>query len=590
MTSKKTLFSQPASQIIPNFWDIVAWIFMIAILCAIAWGASRMSLPYHLGQKIPISLDPANLPIYALQTVLRMFIALIISFIFTLIVGALAAKYKTCEMIIIPLIDILQSVPILGYLSIFVVGFIWLFPNSRLGPECAAIFAVFTSQVWNMTLSFYQSLKTTPSELVEATQIYQLNPWQRFWRLEVPFAMPGLLWNAMISMSGGWFFIVASEAISVANQNITLPGIGSYIALANAQGNINAIIMSILAMLVVILLYDQIIFRPLVAWSSKFSLTDIPDQENQSWLLDLLQKTKLTQNFLLSLNQFLDLIININFSIKKNTRNKSKRNRPKPPREKNSKAIISIIKISKIILSIFLIFLIGLSLYLLKEFVWDHTNLETISHVILLGLYTGIRVMVLIFICSIIWVPIGLYIGLNSRLTKIVQPSAQFLAAFPANLLFPLFFVLIMTYHLDIQIWCAPLMILGTQWYILFNIIAGASVIPKELKLAAKNMQLSGWTKWKKFYLPAIFPFYVTGAITASGGAWNASIIAEFIKWKGHTLIASGLGAYIQDQTIKGNFSNLTLGVIVMASWVTIINIVFWRKLYQYAQSRFNYN
>jgi NitT/TauT family transport system permease protein len=590
MIPKKTLFSQPASQIIPNFWDIIAWIFMIAILCAIAWGASRMSMPYHLGQKIPISLDPANLPIYALQTVLRMFIALIISFIFTLIVGSLAAKYKTCEMIIIPLIDILQSVPILGYLSIFIVAFIWVFPGSRLGPECAAIFAVFTGQVWNMTLSFYQSLKTIPNELVEATQIYQLNPWQRFWRLEVPFAMPGLLWNAMISMSAGWFFIVASEAISVANQNITLPGIGSYIALANAQGSIHAIIMSILAMLVVILLYDQLFFRPLVAWSSKFSLTDIPDQENQSWLLDILQKTKLTQNLLLSLGQFFDLIINIKFSIKKNKRNKNKIHRSKPPHKNNSKAIISIIKISKIILGIFLIFLIGLSLYLLKEFVWDHTDLETISHVILLGLYTGIRVMILIVICSIVWVPIGLYIGLNPRLTKIVQPLAQFLAAFPANLLFPLFFVLIMTYHLDIEIWCAPLMILGTQWYILFNIIAGASVIPKELKLVAKNMQLSGWCKWKKFYLPAIFPFYVTGAITASGGAWNASIIAEFIKWKGHTLIASGLGSYIQEQTIQGNFTNLTLGVIVMASWVTIINIVFWRKLYQYAQSRFNYN
>ncbi len=590
MIPKKTLFSQPASQIIPNFWDIIAWIFMIAILCAIAWGASRMSMPYHLGQKIPISLDPANLPIYALQTVLRMFIALIISFIFTLIVGALAAKYKTCEMIIIPLIDILQSVPILGYLSIFVVGFIWLFPSSRLGPECAAIFAVFTSQVWNMTLSFYQSLKTIPNELVEATQIYQLNPWQRFWRLEVPFAMPGLLWNAMISMSGGWFFIVAAEAISVSNQNITLPGIGSYIALANAQGSIHAIIMSILAMLVVILLYDQLFFRPLVAWSSKFSLTDIPDQENQSWLLDILQKTKLTQNLLLSLGQFFDLIINIKFSIKKNKHNKYKTNRFKPPRKNNSKAIISIIKISKIIFIIFLLLLIGLSLYLLKEFVWDHTDIETISHVILLGLYTGIRVIILIFICSIIWVPVGVYIGLRPGLTKIVQPLAQFLAAFPANLLFPLFFVLIMTYHLDIEIWCAPLMILGTQWYILFNIIAGASVIPKELKLMAKNMQLSGWTKWKKFYLPAVFPFYVTGAITASGGAWNASIIAEFIKWKGHTLIASGLGSYIQEQTIQGNFSNLTLGVIVMASWVTIINIVFWRKLYQYAQSRFNYN
>ena len=286
-----------------------------------------------------------------------MFIALFISFIFTLLVGALAAKYKTCEMIIIPLIDILQSVPILGYLSIFVVGFIWLFPNSRLGPECAAIFAVFTSQVWNMTLSFYQSLKTTPSELIEATQIYQLNPWQRFWRLEVPFAMPGLLWNAMISMSGGWFFIVASEAISVANQNITLPGIGSYIALANAQGNINAIIMSILAMLVVILLYDQIIFRPLVAWSSKFSISDMPDEQNQSWLLDLLQKTKLTQNLLLSIDQLGDLIINIKIPIFKSR----KTNKYNHTIKRKSKLATPAAIFGKIILYGILLFLIALS-------------------------------------------------------------------------------------------------------------------------------------------------------------------------------------------------------------------------------------
>ena len=584
MANKKTIFSQPASQIIPNFWDIIAWLLVIAILCAIAWGAGNMNAPYHLGQEIPISLKASHLPFYALLTTIRMFIALIISFIFTFIVGAFAAKNKTAEKIIIPLIDILQSVPILGYLSIFVIGFVWVFPNSRLGPECAAIFAVFTSQVWNMTLSFYQSLKTIPSELVEATKIYQLNTWQRFWRLDVPFAMPGLLWNAMISMSGGWFFIVASEAISINNQTITLPGIGSYIALANAQGNLLAITLSILTMFVVIILYDQLIFRPLVAWSDKFSISDMPEEENTSWVLSLLQKTKLTQNILLSIDQFFDLIITPNIFYKKNKNKiiKTKKHNRNP--SKITKIIYNTILIS------ILLFLLALSLDLLKTFVWEHTTLDEILRVIVLGFYTGVRVMILIIICSVIWVPIGLYIGLNKKLTKIIQPIAQFLAAFPANLFFPLFFVAIVTYHLDIQIWCAPLMILGTQWYILFNIIAGASVIPKELKLAAENMQLSGFKKWTKFYLPAVFPFYVTGAITASGGAWNASIIAEYITWKGQHLTASGLGSYITTNTIEGNFPQLALGVIVMASWITLINIVFWRKIYQYAQSKFNYN
>lgn len=584
MANKKTIFSQPASQIIPNFWDIIAWLLVIAILCAIAWGAGNMNAPYHMGQEIPISLKASNLPFYALLTTIRMFIALIISFIFTFIVGALAAKNRTAEKIIIPLIDILQSVPILGYLSIFVIGFVWVFPNSRLGPECAAIFAVFTSQVWNMTLSFYQSLKTIPSELVEATKIYQLNIWQRFWKLDVPFAMPGLLWNAMISMSAGWFFIVASEAISINHQTITLPGIGSYIALANVQGNLFAITLSILTMFVVIILYDQLIFRPLIAWSDKFSISDMTDDGNTSWVLSLLQKTKLTQNILLSIDQFCDLIITPNIFYKKN---KNKIIKPKT-HNRNSSKITKIIY--NTILIVILLFLLALSIDLLKTFVWEHTTLDEIFRVIVLGFYTGLRVMILIIVCSIIWVPVGLYIGLNKKLTKTIQPIAQFLAAFPANLFFPLFFVAIVTYNLDIQIWCAPLMILGTQWYILFNIIAGASVIPKELKLAAENMQLSGFKKWTKFYLPAIFPFYVTGAITASGGAWNASIIAEYISWKGQHLTASGLGSYITTNTIEGNFPQLALGVIVMASWITIINIIFWRKLYQYAQSKFNYN
>ena len=464
MTNKKTIFSQPASQIIPNFWDVIAWLLMIAILCAIAWGANRMRAPYQLGQDIPISLKPSKLPLYALLTTIRMFIALIISFIFTFIIGALAAKNKTAEKIIIPLIDILQSVPILGYLSIFVVGFIWIFPNSRLGPECAAIFAVFTSQVWNMTLSFYQSLKTIPSELVEATRIYQLNTWQRFWRLDVPFAMPGLLWNAMISMSGGWFFIVASEAISINNQTITLPGIGSYIALANIQGNILAISLSILTMFIVIILYDQLVFRPLVAWSDKFSMSDIPEEKSSSWVLDLLQKTKLTQNLLLSIDRFFDKLITPNIFHKKN------KNKKLITQKKHAKTPSKITKnIYSSIFIVILIFLLLISINLLNQFVLDKISLDEIIHVIILGLYTGIRVMLLIIVCSIIWVPIGLYIGLNKKLTKIIQPIAQFLAAFPANLFFPIFFIAIVTYNLNIQIWCAPLMILGTQWYILFN-------------------------------------------------------------------------------------------------------------------------
>ena len=340
-------------------------------------------------------------------------------------------------------------------------------------------------------------------------------------------------------------------------------------------------------MLIVIILYDQLVFRPLIAWSDKFSMSDIPDEKSSSWVLDLLQKTKLTQNFLLSIDQLFDKLITPNI-FKKNKKNITKQEITKPKHSKTKSQAINIIY--KSIFIAILLFLLLISIYLLDKFVIDKISLDEILHVILLGLYTGIRVMLLIILCSLIWVPLGLYIGLNKKLTKIIQPIAQFLAAFPANLFFPIFFIFIVNYKLNIQVWCAPLMILGTQWYILFNIIAGASIIPKELKLAAENMQLSGWKKWTKFYLPAIFPFYVTGAITASGGAWNASVVAEYITWKGQHLTASGLGSYITQNTIQGNFPQLTLGVIIMASWITIINIIFWRKLYQYAQSRFNYN
>jgi NitT/TauT family transport system permease protein len=430
-----------------------------------------------------------------------------------------------------------------------------------------------------MTLSFYQSMITVPNELNEATHVYQLSPWQRFWRLEVPFAMPGLLWNAMMSMSGGWFFVVAAEAISVANQSITLPGVGSYIAMAITHKDVHAIVYAIIAMLIVILLYDQLFFRPLLKWAEKFKLTDIPDEHSNSWVLTILKRTRVLQRVGRAYSNMMNAFINVSLF---KTQGKPM---ARPKTTSRTRRVIA----NSAWYAIVLLIIIA-SLGFMAHFIFKTIPFRSTLHVIELGAFTCTRVFVLILLCSILWVPVGVWMGMRPKAAQFFQPIAQFLAAFPANLLFPIVVIAILKYHLNIEIWTAPLMILGTQWYILFNVIAGASTIPKELKLAAQNMQLSGWVKWKRFLFPAIFPYYITGAITAAGGAWNASVVAEVIHWGHTTLKAQGLGAYIAENTTSGHFPQVALGIVVMCLFVVIINIVFWRKLYHYANTRFAMN
>lgn len=562
---------------VPNYWDVIAIIVVFALLITLVWTAKQMVAPYHVGDIIPISLNPSYLPGYALHTVLRMFIALFFSLIFTFTIGTLAAKNKHAERLIIPVIDVAQSIPILTFLSIALVGFVMLFPNSMIGPECAAIFVIFTSQVWNMTLSFYQSVRTVPHDLEEAAAVFQLSAWQRFWRLEVPFAMPGLLWNMMMSMSGSWFFVTASEAISVANQNITLPGIGSYIALAIAEANSHAIFYAIGTMFLVILLYDQLLFRPLVYWTERFSDIDEDNKSSRSWVVTLFQRTKLLHfcsEWLFTLG---NLFINFPFLIWR--RAKKAKGKERPSDRKFSKAAI----LYYIVLGVLFLF----ATIMVAHFIFTQVSLSEAQHVALLGVFTGLRVMSLIVICSLIWVPIGVWIGLRPNIAAAIQPVVQFLAAFPANLLFPVVAMLVFHYHLNVEIWVAPLMVLGTQWYILFNVIAGASALPKELKLAVANFQVKGWLWWRRLILPGIAPFYITGAITAAGGAWNASIIAEVINWGAHNLRATGLGAYIQQFTTSGDFARIALGTITMCLLVLIINRILWRPLYNIAVERF---
>ncbi len=562
----------------PNYWDTIALLIVLAVIALFAWNAKQMTTPYQLGQVIPISLNPRMLPLYAARTVVRMLLALVVSLLFTFIFGTWAAKSPRARRIIIPIIDILQSVPILGYLSVAIIAFIALFPGSELGPESATIFVIFTSQAWNMMLGFYQTMRSVPAEIKEAARMMRLTPWQTFWRIEVPFSMPGLLWNTMVSMSASWFFVVASEAMTVSNQQILLPGVGSYIAVAIQAANIRAICYAVLTMFIVIIIYDQLLFRPLVAWSEKFKTdreaTDT-DKESESWVVDLFRRTRFMRLVGLWLTSLFNAFVNIRFYTAMHSQ--------QPPAHQQSihHRITSLIWLG-------LTFICGLAaltylaIYLHNNFIWPE-----IGHVFILGLITSFRVFIMIAICSLIWVPIGVWIGLHPRVTRIAQPLAQILAAFPANLFYPFVVIFIVTFHLSPNIWLTPLMILGSQWYILFNVIAGASSIPKDLFQVTANFNVKGKLRWLRLLLPAIFPFYVTGAITAAGGAWNASIVAEVASWGKKTLTATGLGAYITQNTSTGHFENIALGIGMMCVLVLIFNRLIWRPLYDYAESRF---
>lgn len=561
---------------IPNYWDVLAFCLIFAIIFLLAYGAKEMTMPFHLGETIPISLDPKNLPNYALHTVIRMFIGLFFALLFTFIFGTWAGKSRKAEKIIIPAIDVLQSVPVLSFLTITVGGFIALFEGSMLGPECAAIFAIFAAQAWNMVLSFYQSMRLVPSELHEAAQIFQLSAWQRFWRVDVPFAMPGLVWNMMMSMSGSWFFIIASEAFSVANQQITLPGVGSYIALAIVKADSHAIFYAIITMLIVILIYDQFLFRPLAQWAQKFKF--ISDEENgttQPWIIKLFQRTALFQRASFLLNDLSDRFVNLSIL----SRPVIYRGPAKPgvSRKYNFNLIYNVLLVS---LAVGALVTVGYFIFTTLEF-------TALRRLLFLGSITGLRVAVMVSISVLIWVPIGVWVGFRPKVAAIARPLVQFLAAFPANLAFPIVSMLIVKFNLNVEIWVSPLMVLGTQWYILFNVIVGTMALPKELQRAAATFGVTGWQRWRRLILPGIFPYLITGAITAAGGAWNASILAEVISWGAINLRATGLGAYITEASLNGNFLQVVLGTIIMCLFVLVINRLVWRPMYNLAAKRF---
>jgi NitT/TauT family transport system permease protein len=561
--------------LVPNSYDVAILILIAAAFVALAHGAREIASPAARLTLEPVTLDPMNLPEYALRTTLRMFAAIIASLLFTFTVATLAAKSRKAELIIIPALDILQSVPVLGFLTFTVVFFLGLFPTSELGAECAAIFAIFTAQAWNMAFSFYQSLRTLPSDLEEVSEHFRLSPWLRFWRLEAPFGAPGLIWNTMMSMSGGWFFVVASEAITVGDTTLKLPGIGSWLAVAIDAKDIRAVLLAVATMAVVILAYDQLLFRPIVAWADKFRFEQTAAQQlPRSWVYDFWRRGRVIRRLSLVMAWLGGRLSTVSS--------------PFPRRSRVAPTVVD--RIFDILWLPIVLAVLGYALWRIVEFVDVSLKWADVARAVELGLLTFLRVVVLIALASLVWVPVGVWIGLRPRWANRVQPVAQFLAAFPANVLFPIAVVAIVRFHLNPDIWLSPLMVLGTQWYILFNVIAGASAFPTDLREVSTLFRLRSWQWWRSVILPGILPYYVTGALTASGGSWNASIVAEVASWGDTKLKAAGLGSYIAEATEAGDYPRVVLGIAVMSIMVVAFNRVVWRPLYRLAERRFRVN
>lgn len=539
-----------------------------------------------------IKLTTEKLPIYALETTLRFMIAMAFSVIFSIIYALLIIKFERLGKILIVLLDVLQSIPVLGYLSFTIAGFLILFPGSELGVQAAVIFAIFTAQAWNIAFSLYQSFRSIPNELIEASKKFGLNSWQRFFKLDLPYAVPGLVWNVMLSSSSSWFFIVAAESISIGNDTYTVPGIGSYIALAVAEQNMHHILYAIMAMIIAIFIYDQIIFKPLVAWADRFKIESVGGESNrESWLYNMIKSSEFVR---LLLKPFA-VIFGWLYAPFLNRRCEERQRHGNMVKNTDALALrtslfrdwlLRFARNGLLYDILWYSFLLGLVVYagwLLYTY-HDQIKYAEFKTAFYLGGITLSRIIILIALASIVWLPVGVYIGLRPKLVARSQGLIQFLAAFPANLLFPIFVYLIQRYHLDPDIWLSPLIVMGTQWYILFNVMAGTAAFSEDLKEVCANLGVKGMLKYRRAIIPSIMPYFITGAITASGGAWNATIVAEAVSWGNTKLYATGLGSYITQNTREGNLDKVAIGICVMAIIVVVFNKLFWTPLYDYSE------
>lgn len=544
--------------------DIGIILFIFAILYLVVYVASGWS--GDIGS-IEINLSPVNLPYYALNSLFRIIAAYILSFSFTLWYGYTANKNRFNEKIMIPLLDILQSIPVLSFLPGVTLFMIALFPGSRVGLEISSIILIFTGQVWNMAFSYYNSINTLPKELSEVSVIYRMSRFQKFITVNLPFSAIGLVWNSMMSVAGGWFFLMACEMFILKDRDFRLPGLGSYIHTAADRGDITHIFYGLGTMVVIIILLDILIWRPLVAWTQKFRFETIGgEEERESLVLDLVRRSTLVEKISLHASRLGDRIDNILTSEGKRT------SRIKYIFKVAIQVLVVILLIWLLIRAV--IFLTGLSMDDIVAIVksMGFSLLRTSAAILLAALWT---------------IPVGVLIGMNVRAARVLQPLVQIVASIPATALFPAIILILIKIGGGLDIGAIFLMLLGTQWYILFNVIAGASAIPQELREAGKIYSLSGLRKWKVLILPGIFPYLITGLITATGGAWNATIVSEYVTFAGTTMTTPGLGSSISTATACGDFRMLLANTIAMAIAVVSINRLLWKRLFILAQEKY---
>ena len=523
--------------------------------------------------QVEISRTPLALAAYAGYSLLRITIAYALSLAFTLVYGYVAAYNPRAERFMIPLLDVLQSIPVLSFLPGVMMAMVALFPGRQIGVEAGAILLIFTGQVWNMAFSFYASLKSIPKEMREAAKVYGFSWWQRFIEMELPFAAIGLVWNSMMSVAGGWFFLMACEMFVLGSRDFRLPGLGSYLQTAASAGDTRSILSGVATMVAVIVLLDQFVWRPVIAWAEKFKggqveSSDVP----RSWVLDLIRHSRSLAQIRKKTVRPLSERIMLYFS----------RVRSSDAAESTSPWKIWLTRVLAVAL------LAGIS-YGVVRVVVILTGLQKAEmQEAALGLgATFLRVNLTLLLGALWTIPAGVVIGFNPRLARIAQPLAQIAASVPATALFPVVLLLLIRVGGGLGIGSIVLLLLGTQWYILFNVIAGAIAIPTDLKECCSVFCMTGIQRWKRLILPGIFPYLVTGMVTASGGAWNASIVAEYFHFKGHIYTTVGLGATISQATDSGNFHLLLAATMMMAATVVTINRLVWRRLYALAETRY---
>src|SRR3989440_6582579 len=561
--------------------DLVVFLAFIAAATLIVLAAARWTTP--LTPAVTIDLSPTVLPAYAGYSLLRMMLAYLLSLVFTLIYGRIAANNRRAEVVMVPLLDILQSIPILSFLPAVTLALVAAFPHSNIGLELASVFLIFTSQAWNMTFSFYHSERTLPTDLQEVSTVTRLRPWRRFLVLELPSSMIGLIWNSMMSWAGGWFFLMASEQLTIGSRSFQLPGFGSYLQAAANAGNTGAILLGLAALVALIVLLDLLFWRPLVAWADKFKVelssgADTP----HSPVLDALRRSALialvNRKVFRPLGRLLASLLD--------------RLQPLPgasspePLPAQASRFPPVRKVASWVF----VFLLGvLALFGLWSMVQllVQVNLGTWGTLLLAAFATWLRTLVALLI-GVAWtVPVGVAIGLSPRWSRRLQPLVQVIASIPATALFPVLLLALVGLPGGLSLAAVLLMLLGTQWYILFNVIAGAMAIPSDLREATTIYHATGWRKWRTLILPAVFPYLVTGLLTASGGAWNASIVSEYVQFNNHVTSTFGLGASIAVAAAMGDYPTLLAATVLMAAFVVILNRLAWKRLYALAERRY---